>query len=122
MHHFDYYEVQEAGQKIMMLVDAANKYITDSEPWTLAKNGEMNKCGQVLTSVLDIMCIVSSLIYPYCPNIAKDMATQLSYDLTNKLTNLKSDNLPVGHLIDKADIHPVFLRLDSELADKSQKK
>lgn len=122
MHHFDYYEVQEAAQKILALVDAANKYITDSEPWTLAKNGEMEKCGQVLTTVLDVMCVVSSLIYPYCPNIARDMAEQLSYDLNTKLDNLKTDNLPIGHLIDKADIHPVFLRLDSELADKSQKK
>jgi len=122
MHHFDYYEIQEAGQKIMGLVDAANKYITDSEPWTLAKNGELEKCGQVLTSVLDVMCVVSSLIYPYCPNIANDMANQLSYDLNTKLTNLTANNLAIGHLIDKTNIHPVFLRLDSELADKSQKK
>ena len=118
MHHFDYYEVQEAGQKIMTLVDAANKYITDSEPWALAKNGEMDKCGQVLTSVLDIMCVVASLIYPYCPNIAKDMAKQLSYDISTRLDSITTDNIAVGHLIDKADIHPVFLRLDSELADK----
>ena len=55
-------------------------------------------------------------------NIAKDMANQLSYNLGTKLNDLKSDNIKIGHLIDKADIHPVFLRLDSELADKSQKK
>ena len=122
MHHFDYYEVQEAGLKIMALVDAANKYITDSEPWALAKNGEMDKCGQVLTSVLDVMCVVASLIYPYCPNIAKDMAKQLSYDITTRLDSITTDNIAVGHLIDKTDIHPVFLRLDSELADKSKKK
>lgn len=122
MHHFDYYEVQEAGLKIMAIVDAANKYITDSEPWALAKNGEMDKCGQVLTSVLDVMCVVASLIYPYCPNIAKDMAKQLSYDITTRLDSITTDNIAVGHLIDKTDIHPVFLRLDSELADKSKKK
>ena len=122
MHHFDYYEVQEAGLKIMALVDAANKYITDSEPWALAKNGEMDKCGQVLTSVLDVMSVVASLIYPYCPNIAKDMAKQLSYDITTRLDSITTDNIAVGHLIDKTDIHPVFLRLDSELADKSKKK
>ena len=122
MHHFDYYEVQEAGLKIMALVDAANKYITDSAPWALAKNGEMDKCGQVLTSVLDVMCVVASLIYPYCPNIAKDMAKQLSYDITTRLDSITTDNIAVGHLIDKTDIHPVFLRLDSELADKSKKK
>ena len=123
MHHFDYFEIQEAAQKIMELVDDTNKYVTDNAPWTLAKNGEMEKCGQVLTTVLDIMCIVSSLIYPYCPNIDESMAEQLSYDLKSvKLQDIKTDNVKVGHLIDKADIKPVFLRVDSELADKSAKK
>ena len=123
MHKFDYFEIQEAAQKIMEVVDETNKYVTDSEPWALAKNGETDKCGQVLTTVLEVMCIVSSLIYPYCPNIAQAMAGQLSYDMKSiKLTNITGDNIKVGHLIDKENIKPVFLRLDSELADKSQKK
>lgn len=122
IHHFDYFELQEAALKIMELVDSANKYITDNEPWTLAKNGELEKCGQVLTTVLDVMCVVASLIYPYCPNIAKSMASQLSYNLNTQLSEIKSDNIPIGHLIDKENIKPVFLRLDSEFADKSKKK
>ena len=65
--------------------------------------------------------MVTSLIYPYCPNIAKSMAEQLSYDLSKKLDDVNCDNLKVGHLINKEDIKPVFLRLDSELADKSAK-
>lgn len=122
MHNFDYFELQEAALKIMELVDAANKYITDNEPWTLAKNGEMDKCGQILTTVLDTMCIVATLIYPYCPNIANDMASQLSYNLSTKLQDVKFDNIKIGHLIDKENIKPVFLRLDSEFADKNKKK
>ena len=123
MHKFDYFEIQEAAQKIMEVVDETNKYVTDSEPWALAKNGETDECGQVLTTVLEVMCIVSSLIYPYCPNIAQAMAEQLSYEMKSiKLTDITGDNIKVGHLIDKENIKPVFLRLDSELADKSQKK
>ena len=120
-HHFDYYEVQEAAQKINELVDITNKYVTDNAPWTLAKEEKMTECGQVLTTVLEIMCVVSSLIYPYCPNIAKAMAVQLSYDLSTKLDNVTCDNIKVGHLIDKENIKPVFLRMDSELADKGKK-
>ena len=120
-HHFDYYEVQEAAQKINELVDITNKYVTDNAPWTLAKEEKMTECGQVLTTVLEIMCVVSSLIYPYCPNIAKSIAEQLSYDLNTKLDDITCDNIKVGHLIDKEVIKPVFLRMDSELADKSKK-
>ena len=120
-HHFDYFEVQEASLKINELVDITNKYVTDNAPWTLAKEGKMTECGQVLTTVLEIMCVVSSLIYPYCPNIAKSMAEQLSYDLNTKLDDITCDNIKLGHLIDKENIKPVFLRMDSELADKGKK-
>ncbi len=121
-NHFDNFEIAEAAQEIISLVDATNKYVQDNAPWTLAKEEKMVECGQVLTNVLDIMCIIASLIYPYCPNIAKDMARQLSFDLSTKLDDLTADNIKVGKLIEKEDIKPVFLRLDSELADKSAKK
>ncbi len=115
-HHFDYFEIQEAGQKIIELVDITNKYVTDNAPWTLAKEGQMDKCGEVLTNVLEVMTVVSSLIYPYCPNIARSMAEQLSYDLNTKLDDITCESLQSGHLIDKESIKPVFLRMDSELA------
>ena len=49
------------------------------------------------------------------------MARQLSYDLSTKLDDIALGNIKAGKLIDKEDIHPVFLRVDSELADKSKK-
>ena len=120
-NHFNHFEIQEAAQEIIGLVDATNKFVTDNAPWTLAKDGKMTECGQVLATVLEIMCIISSLIYPYCPNIASDMAKQLSYDVMKKYDDITTDNIKVGKLISKEDIHPVFLRVDSELADKSEK-
>ena len=119
-HHFDYFEISEAGQKINELVDITNKYVTDNAPWTLAKEGQTERCGIVLTNVLEVMCIISALIYPYCPNIAHAMAEQLGFDLSIKLDDLTCSNLKAGHLIDKENIKPVFLRMDSELADKKK--
>lgn len=114
--HFDNYEVQEAGNEIISLVNITNKYVADNAPWTLAKEGKMTECGRVLLNVLEVMCVVSALIYPYCPNIAKDMANQLKFDINIKLNNLMSHNIKVGKLITQEEIKPVFLRLDSELA------
>ncbi len=101
--HFDKFEVAEAAQEIMGLVDVANKYVTDNAPWTLAKEEKWEQCGVVLTTVLDVMRVVTGLIAPFCPNIAARMAHQLSFE---KITS--------------EDIAPVFLRMDSELADKSK--
>ena len=115
-------ELFKKAVEIIQLVDMTNKYVTDNAPWTLAKEEKMTDCGQVLTTVLEIMCVVSALIYPYCPNIAQRMASQLSFDLKGaKLDTLNCNNIKVGKLISKEDIKPVFLRMDSELADKSKK-
>ena len=121
-NHFTHFEIQEAAQEIISLVDATNKFVTDNAPWTLAKEEKMTECGQVLATVLEVMCVVASLIYPYCPNIAADMAKQLSYDLSTKLDAITIENIKAGKLISKEDIFPVFLRVDSELADKSKAK
>jgi methionyl-tRNA synthetase len=118
---FDGYEAAEAAQEIITLVDITNKYVTDNAPWTLAKEGKMTECGQVLTAVLEVMCVVSALIYPFCPNIAREMARQLSFDLAVKLDDLTADNIKTGRLISQEDIKPVFLRMDSELADKTKR-
>lgn len=118
---FDGYQIQEAAFEIISLVNVTNKYVADNAPWTLAKEEKMTECGQVLVNVLEVMCIVSSLIYPYCPNISKEIARQLKFDLNIKLDDLTLDNIKVGKLIEKDDIKPVFLRLDSEFADKGKK-
>lgn len=118
---FDNYEIQEAANEIIALVDLTNKYVAENAPWTLAKEEKMTECGQVLVNVLEIMCIVSSLIYPFCPNIAKEMASQLKFDLNIKLDDLTDNNIKVSKLIEKDEIKPVFLRLDSEFADKGKK-
>ncbi len=120
-HHFDYFEIAEAALKIVELVDFTNKYVTDNAPWTLAKEEKWDECGVVLYTVLELMCVISSLIYPYCPNIASAMANQLKYDINKKLDEIDFDNIKIGKLISKEEIKPVFLRLDSELADKGKK-
>lgn len=119
--HFDVYDIQEAATEIISLVNLTNKYVADNAPWTLAKEGKMTECGQVLVNVLEVMCVVSALIYPYCPNIAKAIAGQLKFNLNIKLDDLTAENIKVGKLISQEEIKPVFLRLDSEFADKSKK-
>ncbi len=116
--HFDNYRVAEAAGEILQVVDEANKFVNDNAPWSLAKAGKMEECGRVLYSVLDLMVYVGALIKPFCPNIAAEIARQLNFDIDMKLDELNPKMIPAGKLISKGDIKPVFLRLDSEFADK----
>lgn len=116
--HFDKVELSEAAAEIISLVDMANKYVNDNAPWTLAKEGKMDECGKVLYSILDLMTKVAVLIYPYCPNIAQKMAQQLKIDINMNLDELSAKMIKEGKLIEKSEIQPVFLRMDSEFAVK----
>lgn len=118
---FDEMEVALAAQKIINLVDETNKYVNDTAPWALAKQEKMTECGRVLYTVLNIMAHVAILIEPYCPNIAFDMAKQLKIDVNQKFASMKDNMINAGKLISKEEIHPVFLRLDSEFAGDKKK-
>ena len=115
---FDKVELAEAAGEIISLVDEANKFVNDNAPWTLAKEGKMCECGKVLYSIFDLMCKVAILIYPYCPSIAANMARQLKINTNIKLDDLTPKMIKSGKLIEKSEIEPVFLRLDSEFAVK----
>lgn len=113
---FDNIQISEAAFEIMSLLNAANKYVNDMAPWSLAKQGEMEKCALVLYNVLEVMRYVAVLIEPYCPNLSLKIAKQLKCRIDINYDDLEKEELKVGKIITKEDIVPVFLRLDSEIA------
>ena len=122
LKYFDEMEPALAANKIIELVDSANKFVNDKAPWALAKNGDMAECGKTLYSILNLMAKVAILIEPYCPNIASDMAKQLKIDVNMKYSEIEDLMVKEGKLITKEEIHPVFLRLDSEIMGDKKKQ
>lgn len=120
IENFNKFHVAEAAFDIMMLLNAANKYINDKAPWSLAKNGDLTQAGICLYNVFEVMRYVSILIYPYCPNIASNIAKQLKTNVNIKLCDLDKNNIKAGKFITKEEINPVFLRLDSEFAQNKK--
>ncbi len=118
---FDDMDITAAAAEIISLTDEANKYVNDKTPWTLAKDGKLDECGKVLYTILNLMAKIALLIEPYCPNIALDIAGQLKFDINTKYKDIKYNMLKTGKLISKEEIHPVFLRLDSEIAGDKKK-
>lgn len=122
LKYFDEMEPALAANKIIELVDSANKFVNDKAPWALAKNGDMVECGKTLYSILNLMVKVAILIEPYCPNIALDMAKQLKINIDMKYLEIEDLMIKEGKLITKEEIHPVFLRLDSEIMGDKKKQ
>jgi len=62
------------------LVGAVNKYIDESEPWTLAKNGERERLGTVMYHIFEALRIVGLLVYPFLPRTGERILRQLGHD------------------------------------------
>ena len=77
VQNFYIYEISNAAETIIKLADTANEYLQNKKPWSLAKEGKMIECGQVLYNVLETLRHISIMIYPFTPNIAQDMWIQL---------------------------------------------
>ena len=118
---FNNCEIAEASNLIVSFADFVNKYVTETAPWSLAKEGKMLETGKVLYNVLEAMRHIAIILYPYCPNICTDILTQLSQNADFKYTNLVWGGLKSGKITEKDRIKPVFLRLDSEFATDKKK-
>ena len=118
---FNKYEIAEAANAIVSFTDSVNKYVTDSAPWTLAKEEKMQECGKVLYNTLEAMRHIAILLHPYCPNITKDILSQLNEKEDFSYKNLFWGGIKSGVITSKEKISPVFLRLDSEFATGKKK-
>lgn len=118
---FDGYQVSEAANVIVDFANTVNKYVADNAPWTLAKEEKMEQCGEVLYNVLEAARKIAVMLYPYCPNISKEIFSQLSADFIVSYDQIEKNSLKTGKITEKEKIHPVFPRMDSELA-KDKKK
>jgi len=65
---------------IWKLVGAVNKYIDETSPWTLSKNGERERLRTVLYNVLESLRILTILVSPFMPGTSDKMKKGLGGD------------------------------------------
>lgn len=123
---FSNYQIGHVCTAIITLVDSANKYLNDKQPWSLAKDpANIPQCLEILYNVLETMRWVSVLIEPIVPNIAAKIRAQLKVSNDTEALNINDLNwgsLKPGTVIEKKEISPVFLRIGSQLAGDKKKK
>lgn len=85
--HFQNYqqriECLKFDQAFVHLWDAikiANQYIEQQQPWTLAKNNEMDVLGTVLYNILEVIRMISVGIAPIMPNMAQKIQGKLALE------------------------------------------
>jgi methionyl-tRNA synthetase len=114
--------IDEAIAAIWSLLDAVNKYIDATAPWSLAKNGETERLGGVLYAVLEALRIAAILASPFIPTLAGKIWEQLG--ITAPLSAQRWENLTWGGLAEGTvtrKLGPIYPRIGAELAGAKKK-
>jgi methionyl-tRNA synthetase len=121
--HFEAYEQADALAAIWELISWADKYVTDSKPWDLAKActpQSTARLGNVLGLSLATLRCVAYLAWPYFPAKMAELLTALGEDSANLkgAWSRTDDFLALKDGFVFAEVPKLFARLDvaAELA------
>lgn len=109
------YKFREALKEAMNLARLGNKYLTDTEPWKVAKS-DIDRTASILNVSLQICANLSIAFAPFLPFSVKKLNNILNIEtLAKPLTwdNLGSaDLLPAGHHLNQAEL--LFNKVEDE--------
>ena len=109
----------DAGlETIWEFVRRINRYIQQTQVWTLAKPETKPRMGTILYNSLEALRFISVLISPVIPDTAEKIQQQIG--LTEFDTLAEWGRLPVGLTVSKGE--PIFPRVDGKKEKQQQPK
>lgn len=84
---FENFDIKKACECVVELADKGNKYIDDKKPWVMAKEGN-KELAAVLFNLVELLKVLSSLIYPILPETGEKIAAQVEGAKVKKAENL----------------------------------
>lgn len=90
---------------IWEIIQSANRYIDQSAPWNLEKEGKKEILNTVVYSLLETLRKISILLYPFIPETAEKIQDQLGYKDKQFAWDLLWDaKIPVGQKVVKGKV------------------
>ncbi|MEC0205293.1 methionine--tRNA ligase [Paenibacillus lautus] len=109
-------EFSVALTAISQFVSRSNKYIDETQPWTLAKDeGKRNELASVMSHLVETLRVASILLQPFLTRTPKKMWDQLGLaegEWTTWESGRQFGAIPAGMKLQKGE--PIFPRLDTE--------
>ncbi len=112
--YMDELSIPQALNEVFKVVQRANKYIDETQPWVLAKDSVNNpRLATVLYNLVEALRFVATLLQAYLPNTTPKIARQMGYT-ADELTfdSLKKFGFKKEVSVHKGDV--IFPRIDAE--------
>ena len=112
---FEKLEIANSLQEIWTLVSRTNKYIDETMPWQLAKDGETEKLKSVMYHLIENLRKIAILIKPFMDATSENILRQIGITDEKLKTwdSLKEyDKIKNTKVIEKGE--PIFMRLNTE--------
>jgi methionyl-tRNA synthetase len=106
----DALDVPKALSEIFKLIQRANKYIDQTAPWVLNKNGDKNRLATVLYNISECLRIAGVLLSPFLPDTAGKILGSFGIDPPKNFDGLKESQLKAGTRVTKPPA--LYPRLD----------
>lgn len=109
----EHYRFREALKEAMNLARLGNKYLTDTEPWKVAKT-DMDRTASILNVSLKLCADLAVAFAPFIPFSSDKLLTILNLPKdVLKWDNIgREDLLPAGHQLGKAEL--LFEKIEDE--------
>lgn len=117
----DEFALDSALKTLWAFIGAGNKYIDETQPWKLGREGEGTRLDVVLRSLWEVLRLAAILVYPYIPETAGRIWRQLGLGDEMKGTERAGwtwSTSADGIVVEKGDV--LFPRID--LAKWKEKK
>ena len=116
--HLKAFAFDVALETIWEFVRRINRYIQQSEVWTLAKPETKPRMGTILYNSLEALRFISVLLSPFIPETAEKIQKQLGLAAFDTIAEW--GHLPVGLTVSRGE--PIFPRVDTKKEKQPQPK
>ena len=103
-------------ESIVELSKLGNKYIDVNAPWTLRKQGDLERMNTVLYTLAETIRVLAVLLSPITPSSSDNLLHQLGIEIGSDLrrfSSIKSNQIDVNRSLG-ASIVPVFPKLEQK--------
>ena len=113
------FKFREALRAAMNLARVGNKYISDTEPWAVAKT-DLERTATILNTSLQLCASLSVAFAPFLPFSVEKLGRILNIDPLGWDDLGKAELLPVGHVLGKAEL--LFAKIEDAEIEKQTER